>query len=478
MKAHFYDIDKRTNSTYQPSETDTYAEMDVVLKVPTDMNNPMFRIDTDGIYPTSNYLILIDDSNNDTIVGYYFITGITASNANIFEIQCEIDALAMAKADILSSEAYVIYSSSNYNNWIRDDRTPIIARPPEIVMSYTTPIKNDTPVFVHTGTDIDNEVVILTTYSQNVGIAHWLVNEGMIDHIMDSLILAGSSISGSMQMLFGDALGSIISAIRLPINSLCIDSDNTHQTIYLGDYALQDGQSSYVVAQQIARNYISFNDRVGIPTTFLDYRVFEPYTTIKLRLPFVGLVDIAHNEFAGSIYVNCVVELLTGKIIYTLYNDSDYKYPIATYTGQCGGNIPIASSQIANSSELVKSLTTGTLSLAAGAINPALGIAGSIGSIASAFYHTNQKSTNILGAYSGGYSEVITNRYEVIALKHETAIAPSNLTALEGRPLMQVTPLAALTGYCRTQGFKLKGHYNKTVKDRVETLMDSGVYIE
>ena len=217
---------------------------------------------------------------------------------------------------------------------------------------------------------------------------------------------------------------------------------------------------------------------MGIPTTFLDYRVFEPYTTLKLRLPFVGLVDISHNEFAGSIYIQCVIELLTGKIIYTLYNDDDYNYPIVSYTGQCGGNIPVAASQIANSSELVKSLTTGSLSLAAAAINPTFAAAGSIASIASAFYHANQKSTNILGSYSGGYAEVITNRYEVIALKHETSIEPSNLTAVEGRPCMKAQALSNLTGYVRTQGFSIELNVNRSVIESINSKLDAGIFIE
>lgn len=476
MRLTLCNFQKRLNSTKQPtsdilSAGKTYEY--VSLKELTNIDNPILKLaGASGNEYAYNYAYVHDWGR------YYHIKTADIRHEDIYFAKLELDDLATYKTQILTTDAYVIYSSSSYNNWIRDDRTPIVARPPEIVMSYTTPIINDHPVFVHTGVDIDDETVILTTYSQNVGIAHWLISEGMLDYIMNAMIQAGSSISGSMQMLFGDAQGSIISAIRLPINSLCIDSDNTNQTIYLGDYALQDGPTSYVVGQQILRNYIQFKDRVGIPTTFLDYRVFEPYTTLKLRLPFVGLVDISHNEFAGSIYIECVIELLTGKIIYTLYNDEDYHYPIATYTGQCGGNIPIASSQIANSSELVKSLTTGSLSLAAAAINPALGIAGSIGSIASAFYHTNQKSTNILGSYSGGYAEVITNRYEVIALKHTTAIEPSNLTAVEGRPLMAVTPLANLSGYVRTQGFSIDLNANSDVIRSINSKLDAGIYIE
>lgn len=489
MKVRFYLIDKRVISTYRPGEELDYAEFDFNYKKPTDYLNPVILIDTGGMDVKSNYAVIYNDQDiiidPDTgeesyrISGYYFISNVTYSNYNIMEIHLELDYLATTKDDILASAAYVIYSSNKFNRWVKDDRTPIVARPPEVTRTSSTPIINDNAVFVgSTGLDVDDEVVILTTYSQDVGIAHWAITEGWIDVIMDALIRAGGSIQGSMQMLFGDALGSIISAIRLPIKKECLPTDNTFRTIYLGDYALQISQTGYAQAEQLSRNYIYYRDRVGIPTTYLDYRVFEPYVTLKLVLPFVGVVDIPHNEFAGSIYYDFNIELLTGKITYTIYNDENYNHYVASFSGQCGGNIPIAASQIANATELVKSLATSGLTLGAAAINPTLGIVSSIGGIASAFYHSQQKTTNVLGSYSGGYAELNCNKIYCIAFKYETACEPGDLTDLEGRPVMDVLELSECEGFVRTQGFQLKGGYFKTVKDTVNAMLDAGIYIE
>lgn len=489
MKVRFYLIDKRVISTYRPADDLEYAEFDFNYKKPTTYLNPVLLIDTGGADVKANYAIIyndqdviIDPDTHETsyrIVGYYFITDITYSNYNIMQVHLELDYLATVKDDILASAAYVIYSSNKYNRWVRDDRTPIVARPPEVLRTTSTPVINDKNVFVgDTGLDVDDEVVILTTYSEDVGIAHWCITEGRVNDIMDALIKAGSSIQGSMQMLFGDALGSIISAIRLPINRLVIPTDNVFRTIYLGDYAIQDGSQSYITAEQISQKYIYYKDRVGIPTTYLDYRVFEPYVVLKLILPFIGVVDITHNEFAGSVYYDFTIELLTGKITYTIYNDENHNKAVASYSGQLGGNIPIAASQIANATELVKSLATSGLTLAAAAINPALGIASSIGSIASAFYHSNQKTTNVLGSYSGGYAELIANKIHCIAFKYETACEPDDLADLEGRPVMDVLNLDECEGYLRTQGFQLRGAYLKSVKDTVNAMLDAGIYIE
>ena len=469
INAKFYNIDKRIRSTKRPDETDEYILYNIVFKRPTNILEPDILIDTAGVYPDFTYCIIeIPLTEGNTKDFYYFVKSITITNNNLFELHLKLDSLATTKEQILLTDAYIIYSSSNYNRWIRDDRTPIVARPPEIVIARTTPMIDGKPVFEYSQTD---ETVILTTYSQDTGVAYWRMSELTIKTMMDSLIRAGSSLSGSMQMLFGDAIGSIISAIRLPVNKMVIPDDGTI-------YAVQTGSSSYLQAMQISDKYVRFRERVGIPTSYLDYRVFEPYTELKIRLPFVGVCDISHQEFGGSIYVEGLIDLLTGKITYTLYEDENYRHPICNYNGLCGGTMPLAASQISKSSEIVHSLAASMVSLGAAALNPAIGVVGSIGSIASAFYHANQKSTNVLGSYSGSCAEIITTEIEVIAIKHETAVEPENLTAIEGRPCLMVDNLATYTGYIRTQGFQLGGIWFKEIKDEVNALMDSGIYIE
>lgn len=480
MVVHFFNLDKRVNSTLQATSADIESGVtfeNVYLKRFTNIDDPTLLIDgaDDSIY-AYNYCYIEEWGR------YYFVQTCDLQNEHIYECKLTLDDLATYKTQILATKAFILYSAVGYNQWIRDERTPIIARPPEVVRTRTTPLIDGNVVFSHTGPQIADETIIFTTYSKGVGIAHWVLTEAGLNQIMDAVIKAGGSIQGSMEMLFGDALGSIISAVRLPINRLCIPTDNTFITVALGDYDVQigeqQGQPYYAIAEQLSRNYLYFKESVGIPSTYADYRVFEPYTTFKLRLPFVGLVDLSHSEMSSRVYIDTCIDLLTGKIIYTLYYDEDYHFPIATYTGQCGGSVPVAASQIANASELVKSLAGGTISLAAAAINPALGITGSIASIANAFYQANQKSTSVLGAYSGGYSEVISNQFEIVAIKQAVAIEPRDLTEIEGRPCFQVKTLEDITGFVQTQKFSISLPVNKSVIDSINAKLDAGIYIE
>lgn len=473
MKVTFIQFAKRQNSTKQPTSEELAAGIvyeAVYLKALTNIDNPVLMIDgVDSNIYAYNYAYIEDWGR------YYFVSSCDLNNEHICKINLELDDLATYKSFIQATDAYVVYSSSDYNIWIRDDRTPIVARPPEVEIARGIPMIGDDKVFEYDSLD---ESVILTTFSKDTGVTYWRMSELTIDTLMNSLITAGASIWGSMQLLFGDAIGSIISAVRLPINTLVIPTDGVVREVWLGDYKVQTGSSSYLEAMKLSQKYIRFRKRVGIPTTYLDYRVFEPYVELKIRLPFVGVCDISHQEFGGSVYVEGVVDLCTGKIVYTLYNDENYTYAVCNFNGQCGGTMPMASSQISKSSEIVQSLASSAISLGAAAINPALGIAGSIGSIASAFYHANQKSTNILGSYAGMNTEVITTDIEVIAIKHETAIEPSNLKDIEGRPCMKCRSISGLTGFVRTQGFSIELAVNKSVIDSINAKMDAGVYIE
>ena len=472
MQITLCNFSKRMNSTKQPSADVLAAGKtfnDVALKELTNIDNPK--------------LILAGASTNDYAYNYayihdwgryYHIKSADLRHLDIYHASLELDDLATYKSQILATSAYVMYSASEYNRWIRDDRTPIVARPPEVLLTHSSPTIDGEAVF---DDDQVSPVMILTTVSQNTGLTYWKMQKSSIDHLLDSLTRAGGSIWGSLQEQFGDAMGSMISVHRLPINPLVIDIDSPTD-LYLGSYHVADGEQSYIQASPLANNFIHFRGRCGIPTGYLDYRVFEPYTRLKIRLPFIGLCDISHQDYSGSVYYDGLINLLNGKIVWTLYNDEDYTKAISTYSGQCGETIPIATQQIQNANALVESLGGAALSLGAAAVNPSVGIISGIATAANAFYHANDKSSNIIGSYSGGITEIINKRVEIIAEKMQTANDPANLLTLEGRPLCDVRTLSGLTGYVRTQGFSIDIAANSDVIRSINSKLDAGIYIE
>ena len=456
----FTNFSKRKNSTKQPIDSEGEVR-EVVLKGQCDLLNPMFFLT--GV---TGYVYCKAWGN------YYFIHRVGYDIDGAEYVYSNIDFLATWREIILNTRAYILYASKGYSRWIRDDRTPIVARPPEVTATYSVPFHNDQPIFEAS----DDELIILNTVSQNTGQSHWIFTEGKLDELMDALTRAGDSVWGSLLQQFGDAIGSVISVTRLPINRLCVDQETDLQDFYLGDYHVQTGESMYMEAYRLASQVLTYRGRCGIPTGYLDYRVFEPYSRLRLRLPFVGIVDISHQDFAGAVYYEMVLDYNTGKIIWSLFEDENYAHPIATYSGQCGSIVPISSQQIANAAQLVEGVASGLMSTA---LSGGLSAPSAIGKVASALYHTMDKTTNILGSYSGGRSEYACRRVEIVLEKMETAIEPDNLTDIEGRPVCKVDVLTDYEGgYIQTQGFSVEVSALDTVRDMINAAMDGGVYLE
>lgn len=481
LKLYCYDFSKRVKSTLRPDNETVYGEYDIVFKQSTNIMKPDFIINTGGIYPTATYcklVIPINESVDKTF--YYFIDSITALTNTDFALHCSLDSLATTKESILATEAFVIYSSSDYNRWMKDERIPIVIKGSEVVNGSSAIISSayDVPVF---DADINGETIILSAISADMGLMHYVIDEDVLQDIAASL--AGTDIQQFLDDLmqqFGDAVGSIIQIRRIPVNKAALNTISLG-TIYLGGYEVSDRtHGNPIPATYLNTPLVNATGSISIPLTHTDFRWTEPYCTARMSLPFVGIVDISISDFPnGSIHWAMILDVVSGSVVYTLANDSSDGKPVATYSGECGMLVPIASAQIANTSSIVTSAASGVAGLVGGSAsgNPAA-ILGGIMGITQAFTATLQKSTSIIGSYSGTRSEFLNTKIRIMVEKYATALEPADLINIEGRPCCKVLSLAALTGYCRTKDFQLTGSWLKDIKDEVNALLDSGIYIE
>ena len=114
MIIRLWNFTKRHNSTARPSGGGS-VDVEVVFKRLTSINNPTFQIMWDGI-PTYNYVEV------PSLHMFYYVEDIQIGVNNIFELVCKIDVLATARPYILNSSSFVKYSSSNYDEYLKDDR--------------------------------------------------------------------------------------------------------------------------------------------------------------------------------------------------------------------------------------------------------------------------------------------------------------------------------------------------------------------
>lgn len=445
----FTNFSKRKNSTKRPNDAEGVVR-EVRLKGQCDLSNPMFFLKD-----VSSYTYCKAWGN------YYFIHRIGHDIDGAEYVYCNIDVLASWKNQIFATTAFVEYSTSNYNKQLKDPRCK-----PYLSKTFDER-ENQSELFLTR--NHENECVILTCMGM-IGLQSWILDERSLQTLMAEVSIAGREEGEALQMQFGDALGSIISAQRIPIEPSMIPSTGP-ELIYLGFY------NTGYEATYLYGEYTMERGDVEIPWQYDDFRNGAPYTELYLELPYVGVVPLDSSDFIGErgVIIQTCVNVRNGHIDYRICSGS-VNHVVANFSGTCGGTIEVAASQIANPRRVVD----GVLSVSKNAISPSSAgvVAGMVKDIADIAMDLQQDSISIIGSYSGGYGETLNTKYRCITICHNTNEEPSNLASLYGRPCMKVLQIGSLTGYVKTSGFSIDIDALDVVRDMINSAMDSGVYLE
>lgn len=477
MQLTLCNFSKRLNSTKQPTSEQleagkTFNNLD--LKQLVNIDNPDLTLagakQNDFAY---NYAFIHEWGR------YYHVKTADLRHEDIYHARLELDDLATYKTQILNSSAYIVYASTGYNSWLKDDRVPILPDC-ETVNTSAAPKETQSGATIFSTT---NEICIVTVINKDFGLCHYVMTEADLLNVMNAVSSANSSIWQSLSEQFGAAINSIVQVVRLPIDMGALPLGPT-LLFELGDYIVvpTDPQQPSFSFPTLIRTFIRGFCHFSLPATYDDFRVAEPYTQLKCGLPFVGTIDLNYADFRedGEIYFRLTIDLLTGAISYEIDAIEDVNKPIASFSGSCGMLIPFVASQIANSSSIVQSTAGGLsgLALSAATANPVPAIAGGIQSLVGTFFASNQKTTSVLGSYSGNRSGRLRGNITLTAIKYKTSIEPSNLTAYEGRPVCKVDNLINYQGYIRTHGFSIELPANSDVVKSINSKLDGGIYIE
>jgi hypothetical protein len=473
------DFEKRRNSTKQPT-SETYVTKEVRLKDACSLTNPVFFLSDTELYSYVQWKGL-----------YYFVDKIVFDIDGAETISCTLDVLASWKSEILNTSAFIKYSTSSYNLKLPDNRIV-----PKVEISRA---EENTPsdVFLSDAEQHQNEVVIVTALNQAGGIMRYVLDETSVKTVMGELQQEALTIWGSLLMDMTAALSCVIDLLRIPIDPAYLP-DVGPITISFGDW-----YSTYQAAYLIA-NFIYERKELTIPWIYTDFRKGSPFTQLQLELPFVGIVDLAPEDFfdTGIIDIRTCVNLLNGHVDYKITDGSDHNKTVANFSAQCGGTIPIGSMQIQNASQVVSgavnlatqvggfgvasNLEQANINTRGNYTNPFelsdldnYNYATKIGSSMMDFIQAaNTKSANVIGSYSGGFGETLNTEYNVIVKCRTSSEEPMNLNALYGNPCGKVLSLQNMSGFVQTNGFSISIASTKEVKNLINTLMDSGVYIE
>ena len=270
-----------------------------------------------------------------------------------------------------------------------------------------------------------------------------------------------------LKKLFSDPMQAIIGLHKIYVPTTNLPEKQNIRCGYISS-----GIPSYVVANQ----YTTINcGRVSLLEYFGNVFDYEPYTSIKLYLPFIGIVKLDVSEVMRStIEIAYHVDVLTGACLAEVKVIRDTTESVLyTFTGNMGVQYPLSAGSYMN-------VIGGLLGVASGAIaslasaNPiplALATAGSIGKIHADIAHSGNISSNC-GAMGIKKPYLIINR-------PQTQLA-EDFEKYQGYPSNYTTTLNNCNGFVQVLEVHVDDIKTATSdeKQSIELLLKQGVIIE
>lgn len=214
---------------------------------------------------------------------------------------------------------------------------------------------------------------------------------------------------------------------------------------------------------------------VNIPWQFSDWRNGSPYTQVGLYIPFIGTMYYDASNLKGqvSLTIERSLNLLTGSMCVEV-KTANLNSVLGTYGADVGCSYPIGISNInwTSGATSVVALgaaiaTGGTAPAAAAGANAVLGIA-----------HSLSPNPTTIGGLSGGAGVGLDTNIKCFTVCHNTSDTPSDMTNPLGTPSGEVKTLSSLTGYVQTMSVSVDGAMTSEERAKLNSLLDSGIYIE
>lgn len=452
MIVTFYTFMKKSRSTARPSEGG--VAIDCYLKDGTSRHEPVFVLEWNEM-PTWNMCTAFDNA-------YYWISDVVAVHNGLYEIICTLDLLATHRNSIENSTQFVSYCRSGTTS-ITDNRNPVKCT-----------VRENVTLMGEVVSKFQSEGCFILTVASSAPTR----GGGMTaSYAVDALNMAqlaqqmfDVSIAEELRRFFGNPFDAIISCQWMPLGVGTLGSGSI--PIYLG------GQLMNASGSRISNFFVNVgSQRVTIPygDDVRGYLRYHPYTTILLYLPFVGIVEVDPQLCTeGTFVISCTASAVSGDVVYEIYSNSSAM--IATYSGNCAMNVPIAQ----RSTDVMSSIVGTVQSLAGyGMIlsgNP-LGVGMAVGGLTQAVNGASVH-TQVNGALRGGVgaSNLIAR---MTMLYNEPATAAITAIANHaGLPLFKTVPINTLSGYIQTVGADMESVAELGEIRDVCAIMDGGFWYE
>lgn len=444
MHVMFGNTDKARNSTKEVGLSD---DRECLLKDPVSVESPVLLVKTDT-FPAYNYCFIPEFAR------YYYITDITSYNAHMWHISCEVDVLLTYKAQILATDAFVMYAQSDYNTMIPDTRIPMVPG------TINNKFEYEFGPYLSSGCYAISVASASSSGSSGMAQVYILTNGGMSALAKK---FGDRDFIKEVSEYFADPLNTVIRAVWYPLDP---------SKMGYGSSPIQLGDFDTGVSGAMATPFVNFQVEIPIELpyrsqlpnggyTYADYRNVEPYTSYAIELPGMGMFSLPMTSLIGdgtvkpTIVFDISIDPSTGDIVYRMEEDEN---PIMVLTGNLAVEVPLFNGAnnpgvLSGVAQILGGIGTTAVSAVVGSpISAAYGIASLGKSVADTFLTSQQTNYTISGKLGGHAGWQNAAKIRLTVLQHSTSESPAIVGATIGRPLFANRRMGSMRGYIFTKG--------------------------
>lgn len=475
MKIRFYHFAKRNKSTLQIS-TESYQEVDCVLKDTTSVINPVLLLQTVNV-AAYNYAYIPSWNR------YYFVAE-PKSVENMWEVGLTLDPLASYKTEIGNTVCNILYATGSTKD-IVDSRIPVTATP---LLGHEMAAVDNMTI-----TDGSGAVILGITGKGSFG-SYLMKDSTEVSELLDGIDSWSSFITDNWtftkQLFFGGSASECLrSAIAIPLVFGGSDvSGSSAVALNLGNYPCKDSNGNDIEGYKITKPILKYTGTISIPWQSSDWKRVSNYTSIKLYLPFIGILNLPATELKNDskLKAQYAINVTSGDISVEVYGATS-QLKVATASGNCAMPTAYGSTGI-DTSKLTTAVATGAGSLVA--LSSAIASGGASlaaqAAIGAGFASAAAQTIGALGGsgegsggLGGGSNQGLDKVMHCFVIQKALSDTQINLDPVIGKPVMAKGTPNQYTGYIQTDGFQLASiQAYSSEKDMINKLMDSGIYFE
>lgn len=192
---------------------------------------------------------------------------------------------------------------------------------------------------------------------------------------------------------------------------------------------------------------------VSVPKLSGSYLDYDPYTSVEIYLPYIGVRTLKADEVIGkTLSVSYAVDILSGACVAWIDIDDHVTY---SYMGQCATSIPIVSGDWTN---LINGILSVVGSAVGGAVKGGVGgaIAGGVAAAASVAVSDGKISIERSGSISSA-GGLLAHPKPFLILSSPRLCKPARQNEFEGYPAYVTRTIGDLSGYTEIEVMHLQG---------------------